>query len=266
MRLLSLFIVSLISYASLAQDRTKHLSLQEAITASVSNNDAIKLSELDVQVAKAKFRQTDAVLLPHANFSYAASTTNNPLNAFGFKLQQKAVTAADFDPELLNNPAATPDFSAKFELQQPLLNADMLFLRKATAKQVEMYQLLDKRTKEYVGFKTEKAYLELQVAYDENKVLNEALVTSKAVYKTSQDYYNQGLIQKSDLLNAELHVMNIETRVKKSLSGIQDASDVLSILMGRSTGAVYTIDSIVITSAVIAEIALPNERRGSRRT
>jgi outer membrane protein TolC len=34
----------------------------------------------------------------------------------------------------------------------------------------------------------------------------------------------------------------------------------LSILMGRSTGAVYTIDSIAITSAVIAEIALPNER------
>ena len=262
-RLLSLFIVSLISYASRSQDSAIHLSLQEAITASVSNNDAIKLSALDVQVARAKFRQTDAILLPQVNFSYTAVTTNNPLNAFGFKLQQRSITEADFNPKLLNNPSATPDFSAKFELQQPLLNVDMLYQRKGAAKQVEMYQLLSNRTKEYLCFETEKAYLQLQMAYDENKVLNEALATSKAVYKTSKDYYNQGLIQKSDLLNAELHVMNIETQVKSSQSGIQDASDMLSILMGRSTGTVYTIDPIGINNAVIADSAgLSNEQVG----
>ena len=260
-RLLLLFIVSLISYASRSQDSVKHLSLQEAITASASNNNVIKLSALDLQIATTKFRQTDAMFLPQANFSYSAFTTNNPLNAFGFKLQQKSITEADFQPKLLNNPSATPDFSAKFELQQPLVNVDMLYQRKAAAVQVEMYQLLSERTKEYLCFETEKAYLQLQMAYDENKVLNEALATSKAVYKTSNDYYNQGLIQKSDLLNAELHVMNIETQVKSSQSGIQDVSDMLSILMDRSTGTVYTIDPISISNAVITDSAgLSNER------
>jgi outer membrane protein TolC len=260
-RLLLLFIVLFISYVSRSQDSAKHLSLQEAITASVSNNDAIKLSALDVQIASAKFRQADAIFLPQANFSYTALTTNNPLNAFGSKLQQRSITPADFNPKLLNNPSATPDFSAKFELQQPLLNVDMIYQRKAAAEQVEMYQLLSERTKEYLYFETEKAYLQLQMAYDENKVLNEALATAKAVYKTSNDYYEQGLIQKSDLLNAELHVMNIETQVKTSQSGIQDASDMLSVLMGQSTGTVYTIDSISITNAVIADsAALSNER------
>ncbi|HEY6976373.1 MAG TPA: TolC family protein [Chitinophagaceae bacterium] len=259
--LLSLFIVSLISYASRSQDSTIHLSLQEAITASISNNNAIKLSTLDVQIAKAKFRQTDAILLPQANFSYTAATTNNPLNAFGFKLQQRSITAADFNPKLLNDPSATPDFSAKFELQQPLLNVDMLYQRKGAAKQVEMYQLLSDRTKEYLSFETEKACLQLQMAHDENKVLNDALATAQAVYKTSKDYYNQGLIQKSDLLNAEVHVMNIETQVKSSQSGIRDASDMLSILMGRPTGTVYTIDPTGITNAVIADsTGLSNDR------
>jgi len=258
---LLLFIVSLTSYASRSQDNTTHLSLLEAITASASNNNAIKLSALDEQIASAKFRQTDASFLPQANISWAASTTNNPLNAFGFKLQQRSITAADFNPKLLNNPSATPDFSAKIELQQPLLNADMLYQRKGAAKQVEMYQLLSNRTKEYLCFETEKAYLQLQMAYDENKVLNEALATSKAVYKISKDYYNQELIQKSDLLNAELHVMNIETQVKSSQSGIQDASDMLSILMGRSTGTVYTIDPISIANVVNADsLGLSNER------
>src|SRR5215470_17220209 len=187
--LFSLLIFSLTSFALKSQDQIKHLSLQEAITASISNNDAIKLSTLNVQVAKAKFRQSDAIFLPQANFSYTASTTNNPLNAFGIKLQQRSVKLADFNPEILNNPTATTDFSAKFEFQQPLLNPDMLYQRKSAARQVEMYELLSKRTKEQVRFETEKGYLELQMAYEENKVLNEALLTSQAVYKTSRDYF-----------------------------------------------------------------------------
>jgi outer membrane protein TolC len=261
MKWLSLFFVSLISYASRSQDSSQHLSLQEALAASVSNNDAIKLSALDVRVARAKFRQTDAILLPQADFSYSAFRTNNPLNAFGFKLQQRSISLGDFNPKVLNDPPATSDFSAKFELQQPLLNVDMLYQRKAAAKQVEMYQYLSQRTKEYVCSETEKAYLQLQMAYDENKVFNEALATSKAISKISKDYYNQGLIQKSDLLNAEVHVMNIETQVKSSESGIQDASDMLSILMGRSTGTVYTTDSITISKAVINDnTGLSNER------
>ena len=252
-RLLSALILLPISFAALSQDRTQHLSLQEAIAASITSNKAIKLSALDVQIARTKFRQADAVFLPQANISYTAITTNNPLNAFGFKLQQRSITETDFNPELLNNPSATPDFSAKFEIHQPLLNADLIYQRKAAAKQVEMYDLLFERTKEYLSFESEKSYMQLQMAYEENKVLNEALVLAKAVYKTSRDYYDQGLIQKSDLLDAELHVINIETRVKSSMSGIEDASDQLSILMDKETGTVYTIDPITIANPVFAD-------------
>jgi outer membrane protein TolC len=259
--LLLFTIFSLISYSSGAQDSANHLSLQEVITALASNNNAIKLSALEVQIAREKFHQADALLLPQANFSYTAVTTTNPLNAFGFKLQQKAITSADFNPELMNHPSATSDFSTKFELQEPLLNVDVLYQRKAAAKQVEMYQLLFERTIEYLYFEAEKTYLQLQMAYDENKVLNESLAVSKAVYKTSNDYYNQGLIQKSDLLNAEVYVTNIETQLRSSQSAILDASDMLSILMGRSTGTVYTIDPIGISNVDIPDSgSISNER------
>ena len=243
-RLPILFIVSLISYSSLSQNSLKHLSLKEATLAAISNNDAMKLSALDVELANTKLQQAKAIFLPQANFSYTAATTNNPLNAFGFKLQQGSITAAEFNPKLLNNPPATTDFSTKFEFQQPLVNVDMLYQRKGAAKQVEMYRLLSDRAKEQLCFEAEKAYLQLQMAYAENKVLNEALTTSKAVYKISKDYYDQGLIQKSDLLNAELHVMHIETQLKSSGSAIENASDMLSVLMGQSTGIVFIPDSI----------------------
>ena len=263
--LLLLIIISLTGYPSWSQNDVKHLSLQEAIKAAASNNDAIKLSTLDEQLARTKFRQADAVFLPQVNFSYTAVTTNNPLNAFGLKLQQRSITEADFNPDLLNNPSATPDFSAKFEIHQPLVNTEMLFQRKAAGKQVEMYELLSERTREYLSFETERSYLRLQMAYEENKVWNEALSAAKALYKTSRDYYEQGLIQKSDLLNAELHVTNNETQLKNSISEIGDDSDQLSMLMGRATGTVYTIDTIGIANAVFANtVDLPDARSDFR--
>ena len=238
--LLLAFVVSLAGHAWSQQ----HLSLEEAISASVDNNPSVKLSALDVQIAKAKFRQTDAMHLPNANFSYTAFTTNNPVISF----------AAD----KLNPPAATNGFSVNFEVHQPLINPDAIYQRKAAATTIEMDQFIEKRTKERLAFETKKAYLYLQVAYEDNKVLTEALSASKAVYKTSKDYFDQGLIQKSELLNAELHSLNIETQLRSSQSAIKDASDMLSILMGRSTGTVYTTDPIAITDTDNSD--LPGDR------
>ena len=243
-----------------AQDSPKYLALDEAIHSSVAGNNAVKLAALDEQIAKAKYKQTDAIYLPQAGFSYTAFSTNNPLNAFGFKLQQKSISVADFNPAVLNHPSATPDFTSKFEVQQPLLNLDMNDQRKGAAKQVEMYQLSTQRTKEYLSFETEKAYLQLQLFYSADKVLKEALAAGKAVYKSTDDYFKQGLIQKSDLLNAAVHVMNIETQLNNSQSNIRDASDMLSLLMGKPAGVVYVVDSMFASKNIADSTVFNNDR------
>jgi hypothetical protein len=79
------------------------------------------------------------------------------LNAFGFKLQQRSITETDFNPELLNNPSATPDFPQSLKYIKPLLNADLIYQRKAAAKQIEMYDLLFERTKEYLSLNRKRA-------------------------------------------------------------------------------------------------------------
>lgn len=242
--LFSFFIVTLSGFNATAQEKTKHLGLQEAISASVSNNMAVKLAAVDEDIAKTKYRQANAIFLPQANFSYTALSTNNPLNAFGFKLQQKSISSTDFNPALLNDPSATSDFTTKLEIQQPLLNMDMLYQRKAAASLADMYKLISRRTKEALGFETEKAYLQLQLIYEMQKVLKDAYGTSKSFYKNAKDYFDQGLVQKSDLLNAQLQVTNLETQMNTITLNIADASDMLSMLMGSAAGTVYEVDSI----------------------
>lgn len=230
-----------------AQDNIKTLSLADAVTATLSNNKAIQLAKIDEDIALANYKQTEAIYLPQVGFSYTAMSTNNPLNAFGFKLQQKSITQNDFNPDLLNHPSGTPDFTTKLEVQQPLVNMDMLYMRKGAAKQSEVYQYKTQRTKEFLTFEVQKAYLQLQLAYDAIKVLEEAQQTTSSVYKFTNDHFEQGLIQKSDVLNAQVQVTTVETNLAKAKSNIRNASDYLSLLMGQTGGTIFRINETIDT-------------------
>src|SRR5690242_1474818 len=91
------------------------ISLQQALDSALKNNKELTMAHLDQGASQAKFKQTQAVFLPQIRLSYTAMSTNNPLNAFGFKLQQQSIAQSDFNPELLNNPSATQNFMTKAE-------------------------------------------------------------------------------------------------------------------------------------------------------
>jgi len=232
-----------IGSASQAQDTAaRKLTLNEAIAAALANNKAARIAKLNENIARANYRQTDAVYLPQVNFSYTAMTTNNPLNAFGYKLEQRTITPTDFNPALLNHPTGTPDVMTKLEVQQPLLNADMLYARKGAEKQIQAYQFQSQRTAEQLTFEVQKAWLQLRLAYKAVAVLEEAQKTARSVYKFTDDHYQQGLIQKSDVLNAQVHLTSVQSSLAKAKSNISNASDYLSVLMDREVGVTYRAD------------------------
>ncbi|MDX5585122.1 MAG: TolC family protein, partial [Aureibaculum sp.] len=109
---------------SVRSQEIKFISKQEVLNIVHSNNATIKISERNFDMAKADFRQTNAVLLPNISVSHTGIATTNPLMAFGSKLNQEILTAADFDPNLLNNPDQIRNFATKIEVQQPIINVD----------------------------------------------------------------------------------------------------------------------------------------------
>jgi outer membrane protein TolC len=228
-----------IQSAAFAQHSVKNLNLQEAIEKAFSNNAGISIAKLDEKTASANYKQTEAAYLPQVGLSYTAMTTNDPLNSFGFKLEQRAITPNDFNPTRLNYPTGTQDYMAKLEVQQPLLNIDMMYLRKGAQKQTEVYQYKTQRTKEFLTFEVQKAYLQLQLAYNAVNVLEEARQNVQSVYTFTDNHFKQGLIQKSDLLNAQVQVTSVESNLNKAKSSIRNASDGLSLLMGQPAGVVY---------------------------
>jgi outer membrane protein TolC len=245
-----------------AQDSTKLISLTDAIAASLNNNKAMQLAKLDENIAFSNYKQSSAMYLPQVGFSYTAMTTNNPLNAFGFKLQQKTITQNDFNPSLLNNPGATPDFTTKLEIQQPLINMDLLYKRKAASMQTILYQYKTQRTSEYLSFEVEKTYLQLRLAYDAVKVLEDALQTTKAVQTFTDNYFKQGLVQKYELLNTQVQLVTVENNLAKAKNNIQNVSDYLGMMMGKDGGIIYSVDEPVQTgtATIGTAVKVPDSR------
>jgi outer membrane protein TolC len=240
----------IIAITATAQADTVSLTLEEAAATALVNNKTLIISKTQEELAKADFRQTNAVFLPQVGVSYTAMTTNNPLNVFGFKLQQQTVTAIDFNPDLLNNPSATQNYMTRADVQMPLLNIDMLYMRKAANSQVVMYQLQAQRTREYIAFEVQNAYLQLQLSYEAVQVLEEAYTAAKATYQFTDNRFQKGLLQKSDLLNANILVTTVQRNLAEAKSNVQNASDYLSVLMGQAPGKIYTVSKMPQASAL----------------
>ena len=233
-----------------AQLNLKPLSLEEAIQAAVQNNKQVLIAKTDEAIAKSNFNQTEAIWLPNVNLSHTAYTTNNPLNVFGFKLQQAGVQQADFNPTLLNNPNNYSNYSTQVALQQPILNLDALYMRKAAKEQVGMYAAQAQRTTEAIKMQVVQTYLYLEFTYEYEKVAIEGLKTIQSIYKFTKDRFNQGMMQKSDLLNVEVQVNAAELQHSQAKSQIENISDELSVLMGVPKGLIYSTQHYTLNGQV----------------
>ncbi|MDD4920943.1 MAG: TolC family protein [Bacteroidales bacterium] len=247
--IIMLFLLATAFITASAQKESHFLSLDKAVSTALAGNKQAKVSKLEQQIAASDHKKSDAFFLPRLSASYTVLSTNNPLNVFGFKLQQQSVTAADFNPALLNNPSAQSDYSAKVDLMVPLVNVDLLYMQKALSAQKDAAQYGVTRTKDYITFEVKKAYLQLQLAYQQKKLLEEALNTATSVYNSTERFYEQGLIRKPDVLNAKMHLSEVETKLEKSKSNISNASDYISMLMGQATGTDYQVEDTSLSGS-----------------
>src|SRR5574343_183649 len=96
------FVFSLV-LKGFSQD-TIRISRAELEQRMVDQNLQVKLANDEAKLAQAELLGTRAMYLPNVNASYTYSNTNNPLYAFGSKLNQERIAMMDFDPASLNNP------------------------------------------------------------------------------------------------------------------------------------------------------------------
>lgn len=228
----SLLLGLLVVTSSLAQD-TVAISKAAILTKLADQNLQLKIADQAFKSAVADYHQSNALFLPSITASHTAILTTNPLMAFGSKLNQEILTPADFDPALLNNPDKIDNYATQIEVLQPLINVDGLFARQAAKAKMLAYQLQTERTKEYLELEVTKAYMQLQLAYSGVRVLEKANLTVAASLTLIENYYAQGMLQQTDLLDMQMRVAEVKNQLQYAKSTVKNASDYLAFLLNE---------------------------------
>lgn len=252
--LLFLFGTLSISTLGFGQD-TLTISKNDIWQKANDKNLQIKIANQAYKSAQADYRQSNALFLPSITASHTAISTTNPLMAFGSKLNQEVLTASDFNPALLNDPAVTQNYATKIEVLQPLINIDGLYGRQAAKSKMEAFQLQTERTTEYLALEVNKSFMQLQLAYKAVKVLEKANATAEANLKLVDNYFKQGILQKTDLLSVQVRVGEIKNQLQYAKSNVQNASDYLAFLLNEdNTNKVYKpleeLDNTIAISSI----------------
>ncbi|MCF6295844.1 MAG: TolC family protein [Flavobacteriaceae bacterium] len=213
---------------------TVSISKKDAILKVQENNTSLKISQQEFNLAKADYKQTNAVFLPNISVSHTGIATTNPLMAFGSKLNQEILSANDFNPNLLNNPSQIENYSTRIEILQPLINIDGIYQRRAAKTKMEAMTLQTQRTNDYLTFEVEKAYMQLQLSYKAVDVLEKALEAANENKKLADNSFKQGYMQRADVLAVEVRVIEVKNQIQTAKSNVHNASDYLLFLMNET--------------------------------
>ncbi|MBI9072629.1 MAG: TolC family protein [Melioribacteraceae bacterium] len=231
-QIMGVLLLLLLAVSINAQSESKKkLSLKEALDMAKEKNFEIKLAQTDVDRMQADKNSSLAVFLPQVTLSETFIRTNDPLNSFGFKLKQEIVTAMDFNPMLLNDPAIINNYTTKLEVKQPLLNFDGFYGRSAASNAVDAMEYKLKRTKEFIEFQVKVSYYQVLLAKRSLKVVDKALKAAINGRNTAKDYFDKGYMNKADYLMAEVYVSSMESNKLEALNGYFTASNNLKFLL-----------------------------------
>lgn len=261
-KLISILILILIMSSVRAQD-TISISWIEISEKSLDENLQLQLANKETEIAQAELLAARAMYLPNITASYSFMHTNNPLNAFGFKLNQSRIVMEDFNPDLLNQPDGISDFMLKLEIQQPIFNMDAVYQKKAGIVKTEALKIKSERTQEYLEFELKKAYMMIQLAYKMLETLEKAKLTTLANKNVVENYYSNGLVQKSDVLYMDVRYNEIESQIQYAKSNINNASEYLFLLLNEDANnkIFKPIDELSIENLVVFDEPKLNPNR-----
>ena len=225
----------------LAQDKWQSteavlsLSLEEALEKARQDSWEVHKAMADMEIAKADYERSKSSYLPRVTFSETGFFTNSPLQSFGILLNQEVVEQSNFNPELLNDPYVTTNFTTRLEVLQPIFNMDASYMRKAGLAGIKARQFAKKRTEQGIELQVKQSYYQLQLAQESQVVINKAIQAAKATEELTRRNLEQGYVKDVDLMSIQIRLMELENQLADAENSLQDAQDNLRYLLKLGT-------------------------------
>ncbi len=224
------------------------LDFRQAVDLALRQNPDLQAVQSQIAQAKAGVAQADGARLPKITATAGATRTNDPLNVFGIKLAQRQATFNDFGagqfnpavpgalniaPDNLNYPGAVNNFNTRLEAQIPLYTGGKLhgYMQQARAMLMAA-QLGDQAARQQITAQTLQAYDGVYTARAFEGVAAKALEAAHSQVRTVENLYKQGVVIKSDLLSAEVHLEDVRLQKQQAADMEARAMDGLHVVLG----------------------------------
>ena len=227
------------------------LLLEDAIQKALQGNRPLRAMDFATQSVKEEGNKLKAAWLPHVQASYQYFWTNDPLNAFGFKLQQAGIQVQDFDPASLNDPETRHHANAKLSIQQAILPLDMMVMRKGMKSREVASQWQRQRAAEKLLYDVKNAFVDLQYLYAALQVNRQADSTYSENERVLGRFIEQGLAKKADAMQVQIERNQIALQLKTLQKSIEQVSSYLGFLMGLPEPVIFEPASALQQTAEI---------------
>ncbi|MBX7119999.1 MAG: TolC family protein, partial [Gemmatimonadaceae bacterium] len=242
-----------------AQERA--LTLRDALARAGRQAYANRIAGAQADAQAAQALQPYRGILPGVRVEAGFVRTTDPIAAFGTKLRQRAIGAADFDPATLNFPAAIGNRSAGLVLEQPLLNADAWVGRTAAVDAARAQRAAADWTRTGTEVDVVRAYFGATLAAEKRTTLRAAEQAAQAHVRRAEAFADTGMVTRSDALLAAVRAGEVTTQRMQGEADASHALRALAMLVGDPTAALAVPSALpsadAIRSLVAADTAAP---------
>ena len=231
---LILFIIMVSAPAAALAEGPSPLTLDEAVNTALAHNRPLLSEGEKLKASEAGVDEAASAFLPKANVSETFVRSDNPVTVFGSKLNQRSFQASDFAIDKLNSPGPINDFNFRVQVIQPLFNGgkELLGYRRAELA-LKSAKMAHERARMETAYETVQAYWGVALAGEYIKTAELAKKSTEKHVKLAQDLYGQGMLLRSEVLLAKVHLADVEEMLIKAENREALAKAALNMILGR---------------------------------
>lgn len=211
------------------------LSLHEAIERAWSRQSGLMAGQAMVEKAQAEAESMRTLRLPSLTASAGITRTDEPMMAFGTKLDQARITMMDFSPASLNHPEPITGAGALLTLSQPIYAGGRLdAARRAGQALAQAESASQGHRRQQVALAVAQAYFGTQVAEQAVAYAEDTLTQARETERFVQARVEQGLMLKSEADRTRAFRAQSEAGLMEAKNRVASARSALALLTGAA--------------------------------
>jgi outer membrane protein TolC len=219
---------------------SSRLTISQCIEKAVRQNPKLRAMQYEIIAAKERVTQAQSGFYPQVSFSQSFSRTDNPMWAFGTRLNQERITSADFDPNRLNSPEDIQNFVSTVSVIWTLFDSGQTWYGTRQAKIADkIASLMSEQARQQTIAQAAIGYAGLLLCRETLNVIEQSLNLANANAKVVRSRFENGFVVKSDMLRANVRIAELEQAKFQAESQFEISCASLNAIMGEPSDSRY---------------------------